>query len=74
MPRRRTLDDLLRKVIAERRLTQFCKDVGISPWTLQRMRNGEGTRNHRGTILAMATELGVSEDVVRKAIEATRKG
>lgn len=74
MARTRTLDDLLRPVLEAGEVTEFCERAGISPTTLRRMRNGEGTRNHRGTVLAIAAELGVSEAVVKKAIEASRKG
>lgn len=67
-----TLDDLLSDVIAEERLTAFAKEAGIRPWTLLRLRTGEGTRTHRGTILALAAALGMTEERVRSAIEATR--
>lgn len=71
--RRETLDDLLRKVIDEGGLTDFCKRARISPWTLQRLRQGVGERTHRGTVLAIAAERGVPPERVEKAIEATRE-
>lgn len=70
--RTETLDDLLAAVVAEGRLTDFAKGAGLSPWTLLRLRNGEGSRTHRGTVLGLAKALGVDPARVRAAIQASR--
>ena len=67
-----TLDELLRDCIEGGDLTAFCVRAGISPYTLHRLRRGQGKRSHRGTALAIAAERGVSEDRVQRAIEASR--
>ncbi|MEY4783688.1 MAG: hypothetical protein RIR41_1623, partial [Pseudomonadota bacterium] len=52
--RKPTLDDLLRPLLDAERLTKWCEDVaGIRPWTLLRLRQGQGTRVHRGTVMAI---------------------
>lgn len=70
--KRETLDDLLKTVIANEDLTGFCTRAKIRPWTLKRLRDGVGERTHRGTVLAIAAERGVSPERVEKAIKASR--
>ena len=70
--RHETLDDLLQSVIAENRLTAFCGEAGIAPWTLLRLRTGQGTRTHRGTLTQLAAALKVDVARVRAACEASR--
>jgi len=68
-----TLDDLLRDVIAAKRLTEWCGEVGIRPWTLLRLRQGKGGRVHAGTVAAIASKLRLPRERVQAAIEASRK-
>jgi hypothetical protein len=70
--RAETVDDLLADVVARGELTDFARKAGISPWTLLRLRTGEGVRTHRGTVLALAKALGVDPARVRSACEASR--
>jgi len=70
--RSETLDELLRDCIESGDLTAFCVRAGISPYTLHRLRRGQGKRSHRGTALAIAAERGVSEARVARAIETSR--
>lgn len=76
--RKPTLDDLLKPLIDSERLSIWCKDVaGIRPWTLLRLRQGQGVRVHRGTVLAIvgglaAEGIKVDEAAVLSAIEASR--
>lgn len=73
-----TLDDLLQPIIAADRLTAWCTDVaGIRPWTMLRMRQGQSSRTHKGTILAIVAGLkaeGIEADAARveAAIAASR--
>ena len=50
--RQETVDDLLRPILDERRLTAWCLELGIRPWTILRWRKGEGSRVHAGTVAA----------------------
>lgn len=72
MPRTETLEDLLADVIDSDGLTALARKAGIRPWTLLRLRNGDGTRTHAGTVLALARALRLPQDRVRAAIEAQR--
>lgn len=81
MARRRpeTLDDLLRPLIDADRLTKWCREVaGLRPWTVLRLRRGDGVRVHKGTVMALVAGLraeGIEADEarVRAAIEASRR-
>lgn len=78
MARAETLDDLLAPILAQRRITDWCADASLSPWTIRRMRAGAGTRTHAGTVLAMVAALsaaGIQADAdrVRRAIAASRR-
>lgn len=68
-----TLDDLLRQVIDENRLTEWCRQAGIAPWTLLRLRTGRAVRVHTGTVRSIARKLRLLEQRVRAAIAASRK-
>jgi hypothetical protein len=68
-----TLDDLLAPVIEARGITAWCKAAGIRPWTLLRLRDGDGERTHRGTVLAIARKLRLPETEVAAAIAASRR-
>lgn len=72
--RRETLDDLLREHLEARKFGDLCRRAGLRPWTVLRLRQGQGQRTHRGTILALAAALGVPEARVAAAIEASRRG
>lgn len=72
--RTETLDDLLRDIIAKGQLTAWCEKAGVAPWTLLRLRNGVGTRTHRGTVQTLADALGVTRERVVAAIAASRAG
>jgi hypothetical protein len=73
-----TLDDLLRPILDADRFTSWCEDVaGIRPWTMLRLRQGTGSRTHKGTILAIVAGLkaeGIEADAdrVEAAIAASR--
>lgn len=73
-----TLDDLLRPLIEAERLSAWCTEVaGIRPWTMLRLRQGTGSRTHKGTILAIVAGLkaeGIEADAARveAAIAASR--
>lgn len=68
-----TLDDILKPVLAEGRFTAWCAEVGVTPWTVLRMRKGMGQRTHATTIAAMAFKLGVEPKRLAKAIAASRR-
>lgn len=68
-----TVDDLLRPVLDARRLTEWCQEVGIRPWTVLRLRRGIGGRVHAGTVAAIATKLRVPRERVEAAILASRE-
>lgn len=70
--RTETLDDLLRDHLEGRKFGVLCAKAGLRPWTVLRLRKGEGTRTHRGTVLALAAALGVPEERVAAAIAASR--
>lgn len=67
-----TLDDLLAGVAARGDLTAFASRAGIRPWTLLRLRQGVGTRTHRGTVIALARALRLPVQRVADAIDASR--
>lgn len=67
-----TVDDLLADWIAGSRLTELSARSGLRPWTILRLRNGEGSRTHAGTVLALAKALRLPVARVRAAIEASR--
>ena len=74
--RRETLDDLLRPILDANAFTAWClRDAGLRPWTVLRMRQGQG-RAHRGTVLALEAGLrqaGIraNEKRIRAAIAAS---
>ena len=49
-----TLDELLAPAIASSTLAAIAARAGIRPWTLLRLRQGQGKRTHHGTIVALA--------------------
>lgn len=73
-----TLDDILRPILAADRFTSWCQDVaGLRPWTVLRLRQGQGSRVNRGTLLAIQAGLAqegirVSVERLARAIEASR--
>lgn len=73
-----TLADLLCPIVDAGRLTVWCRDVaGLRPWTVLRLRDGKGTRTHKGTVLAIVAGLaaeGIKADEARvvAAISASR--
>ena len=64
-----TLDDLLRPAIERHELGVWCEEAGLRPWTVLRLRTGQTTNPHRGTVALLAAALGVSARRVRLAIE-----
>jgi len=70
--RAETMDDLLAPVIADGGLTALAEKAGIRPYTLLRLRQGQGTRTHQGTVVALARALRLPAARVRAAIEASR--
>lgn len=72
MTKRETLDDLLRPILEADRFTAWCREAGLQPYTVLRLRNGIGTRTHAGTIAAIAMKLRVSRERVAAAIAASR--
>ena len=69
---RETLDDLLRNVLSEDRFTAWCAEAGLRPWTVLRLRTGQSSRVHAGTVAALASKLRIPRDRVRAAIDASR--
>lgn len=67
-----TVDDLLRPILDARRLTPWCKELGIRPWTILRWRKGEGSRVHAGTVAAVAGKLRITRERLLAAIAASR--
>lgn len=72
MAHRETLDDLLRPILDAERFTEWCAELGMRPWTVLRLRKGEGKRVHAGTVAAIAAKLRVPRERVEAAIAASR--
>lgn len=70
-PAAETLGDLLRPMIVERRLTAWCEDHDLRPWTVSQLIDG-ASRPYRSTITKLAAALKVDEKRVRAACEASR--
>ena len=71
MARRETFEQLVRRLAPGETWEQFADRCGVTSRMLQNYNHGRSKRPHTVTMRALGHALGVDEDVVRKAIQAS---